>query len=246
MQSVLYVAHGSRLVAATKEIYSFLEKVKEKVPAPIQEISFLEFSNMTIDKGIETCIMKGATSIAVVPVLLLTANHVKKDIPEEINLLQAKYPHIRFNVGRPIGVHENMIEIIIEHIYKQIPILTNDVCFLFISRGSSDQQQINEFLQIGALLKHRLKDYPIKICFLAAAKPSFEKGLQFAISSRRKKIIVIPYLLFTGILIKKIQQELHEIKLNNQQILMCPYLGNHPKIVDIIVERTMEIMYSNN
>ena len=43
------------------------------IDVPIQEICFLELAAPSMDEGITKCVERGATKIAVVPILLLTA-----------------------------------------------------------------------------------------------------------------------------------------------------------------------------
>ena len=44
---------------------------------------------------------QGATEISVVPVLLLSAGHYYKDIPEEIERMKAQFPNVKINYGKP-------------------------------------------------------------------------------------------------------------------------------------------------
>lgn len=91
MQAILYIGHGSRVKAGNEELMAFVEKAKAKHPnINIQECCFLELAEPTIQDGVEACINKGATKIAVVPVLLLTAAHAKVDIPEAIDEMKKR------------------------------------------------------------------------------------------------------------------------------------------------------------
>lgn len=85
MQAILYVAHGSRVKAGVEQAKIFLKSVQQEIEIPIQEICFLELATPTIADGIASCINRGATAIAIVPILLLAAQHAKHDIPSEID-----------------------------------------------------------------------------------------------------------------------------------------------------------------
>ena len=51
---------------------------------------------------------KGATHIAIVPLLLLTAMHAKSDIPVEIEKVHARFPQVKVTYGKPIGVNQEV------------------------------------------------------------------------------------------------------------------------------------------
>ncbi|PTF55530.1 sirohydrochlorin chelatase, partial [Staphylococcus cohnii] len=73
MQGVLYVSHGSRVPEATQEAIEFITDVQQQVDISLQTICFLELAEPTIAEGVETLVKQGATTIAVIPVLLLSA-----------------------------------------------------------------------------------------------------------------------------------------------------------------------------
>lgn len=93
MQAILYIAHGSRVKEGVEQAVNFLQGVQQEVTVPIQEICFLELATPTIAEGIASCIRKGATAIAVMPILLLAAQHAKHDIPKEMAKAQ-NYTHM--------------------------------------------------------------------------------------------------------------------------------------------------------
>ncbi|MFZ3198227.1 MAG: CbiX/SirB N-terminal domain-containing protein, partial [Bacillus mycoides] len=95
MKAVIYICHGSRLKAAKEEAVAFITSCMNRVEANIQEICFLELANPSIEEGFRTCVKRGATEIVAIPVFLLAAGHVKKDIPFELRKLNEEYPDIK-------------------------------------------------------------------------------------------------------------------------------------------------------
>ena len=67
-------------------------------------------------QGFERCVKKGATKIIAIPILLLTAAHAKIDIPNELTNLQLRFPDVEVKLGQPIGVHEKMIDLLLERL----------------------------------------------------------------------------------------------------------------------------------
>ena len=238
MNAILYICHGSRVKEASEQALSFVKKVMKKVEVPIQEIAFLELSEPTISQGFARCVEQGATKIVVIPILLLTAAHAKKDIPEEIRVQQSRYPTIEVIIGSPIGVNDKMVDLLIEKISETEISVHKEATVLLVGRGSSDPDVERDLSIIGEKLKHKSKVATVEICFLAAAKPSLEEGLLSVKRSCSKQVFIIPYLFFTGILMKKIQASIAKISDGGgPEWILCSYLGYHPIIENIICEQ---------
>ena len=77
---------------------------------------------------------------------------------------------------------------------------------LLVGRGSSDPDVKRDLTRIGKCLKQRCIIKHVEVCFLTAAEPSFQEGLEGSNESGAEQVFVIPYLFFTGILMKKIEK----------------------------------------
>ncbi|MGD6816230.1 sirohydrochlorin chelatase [Metabacillus sp. 84] len=221
-QAVLYICHGSRVEKARAEAVSFISKCMESVDAPIQEICFLELSEPDILSGFEACIKKGAESIAAVPVLLLTAAHAKLDIPEELEKAGALYPEIPVTYGKPIGVQGDMAEAVLEQL-RPLP-KDEDVRVLLTGRGSSDPDVKRDLGIIAKGIAERAEGVNISPCYLTAAEPSFSDMLSRIDDFPEKNIYIVPYLLFTGLLMKGIEKEASQLT-TRKNMTVCSYVG---------------------
>ncbi|PLR77888.1 sirohydrochlorin chelatase [Bacillus sp. V3-13] len=243
MEAILYICHGSRVPAAQQQAIAFIEKTMKESPAPINEYCFLELAKPTIEEAFRRCIEKGATKIAAVPVLLLTAVHAKKDIPNELNRTAAQFPEVQLNYGRPIGVHPGMVEILLERLKETDEALTEDSMIVLIGRGSTDPDVKRDLGEIAELLKQSSGVRRVDTCYLTAAEPGLEEGLKIAAESPFSKVFVIPYLLFTGILMKTIEKAINNHSQKDyKQYILSNYLGYHPHIESILRERAHELL----
>ncbi|MBD8071274.1 sirohydrochlorin chelatase [Bacillus sp. PS06] len=244
MEAVLYICHGSRVPKASEEARFFIEKCMEKLLNQVgyQECCFLELAEPSIEEAFTRCVEMGATKISALPVLLLTAGHAKIDIPDELVKMKRKFPHVDIRYGRPIGVHPQMIDIVNERILDSNVPLTNESNILLVGRGSSDPDVQRDFTDIAHLLKDQTK-VTVDVCYLAACEPSFEEGLQIAQQREAKRIFVVPYLLFTGILMKTMERKIKNInKESDKEFILCPYLGYHQILQEVIIKRVLEII----
>ncbi|WP_078546813.1 sirohydrochlorin chelatase [Litchfieldia alkalitelluris] len=243
MEALLYICHGSRIPKASEEAKAFIEKCMEKLYAtfPLQEACFLELAEPSIEEAFSRCVEKGATKISALPILLLTAGHAKSDIPEELIKMKQKYPQVTIQYGRPIGVHPQMIDIVSERIQDTGVAVTEDSSILLVGRGASDPEVQRDFSELARLLSTKMQTQ-VETCYLAACEPSFEEGLIRAQQSSKKRIFVVPYLLFTGILMKTMEKKIKEInKDNSKEFILCNYLGYHQILEEVIVTRMLEV-----
>lgn len=240
MQGVLYVSHGSRVSEATAEAMRCIASVKADVTVGLQEICFLELASPSVEQGIERLVSQGASRIAIVPVLLLSAGHYYKDIPDKIALAKKQYPFIAFTYGQPLGVQGRFIDVLTERIAEtQIPI-GSATKILLVGRGSRNPQTKKDIEMIGNKLQRVLKTEHVEVCYLAACGPSFDEKLQSSLETDYANLIVVPYLWFTGILMRSIDRTISELVKPNRSVVLCQQLGDHPVMKQALKERVYE------
>lgn len=240
MEAILYICHGSRVQSAVHSAINFVKKVQEQIHCQIQEICFIELADPSIYEGLHTCIQRGATSITVLPVLLLSANHAKIDIPIEIGTFQKRFPKIEIKIGNPIGIHENMIELVKKRIQEKTRDVLPNAKILLVGRGSSDLLTQNDFLSIANLLENKLKRTVIS-AYMAVSKPSFHDAWTMLLSEKVSPIIVVPYLFFSGTLMKEMEDKISSLPASLQQNwFLCETLGYDHLIATIFQERLLE------
>ena len=245
-QAVLYVCHGSRVKEASDEAIAFITHCQEQIKADFHEICYLELVSPSIEEGFSSCVKQGATHIAVVPLLLLTAVHAKKDIPLEIERASERYPNVQITYGKPLGIHQKLAESVHERVIEQQIENSGSSIVVLIGRGSSDPDVMKDLHALAELVKKQSGIDDVRICFLTAATPSFEDMLVEVTSLKDKQIYFVPYLLFTGILVKKIAAKLSMAKKQNDNIRLCRYLGYDSKVETVFVERVTEAIQNED
>lgn len=240
MKAILYICHGTRVKEGAKQAADFIREIMPLVTAPIQEICYLELSKPSIEEGINTCIEKGATEIAAVPFLLLTAGHAKEDIPAELKKAAKRHPDLPIRYGQPLGVHEQIIDVLVERMQAAAPIQP-DASVLLVGRGSSDPATKEDFGQILHLFKEKTKLSNVYIGYMAACEPAFPDALHQAASENPKQLFIVPYLLFTGILTKTMERAVKKIKTAGE-VHLCQHLGYDPVIGQILADRVEEAL----
>ncbi|KIL74331.1 sirohydrochlorin chelatase [Bacillus badius] len=239
MKAVLYICHGSRVKQGRVEALAFIERTKPFIGLPIQEACFLELAEPTIEQGIARCVANGATEVIVLPFLLLAAGHAKKDIPIELEKARFRFPSITFYYAQPLGVHEAIVDILVERMKETGQRILPDASVLLVGRGSSDPQTLADFAAIRDLFCYKTKLIDVNVGYLAAAAPSFKEELTRLHEQKPSQLWVVPYLLFTGILSNTLKRELEWLG-SGDSVILTKCLGYHPAIRQIIKDRIEE------
>lgn len=240
MQAVLYVSHGTRCQEGQAQVAELMKHTISKINVPIQEYCFLELAEPSIKEGILRCMKRGATKIAVIPVLLFLAGHAKHDIPKQINEMQKKFPNLIFTYGRPFGVHDSIIEILIDRMLEKQQVINKNARILLVGRGSSDPDTKRYFTEIEKSLNQKISVSKISTCYLAACEPNVETGLSSVLEGNAQQIFIVPYLLFTGILMQRLERMVSQLQNFNRKLFLCRQLYFHPNIVSLLTERVRE------
>jgi len=114
--AILLMGHGSRVAEANHALYAVAEMVKAQAGYEIVEVSFREQHQPNIQQGINACVAQGAGRILLYPYFLYAGAHVLEDLPEEINLAKQRHPGLEMILGRPLGVHPKLAEIVCERV----------------------------------------------------------------------------------------------------------------------------------
>ena len=117
MKALLIVAHGSRNQESVIEIETLVSTTKPLLEQyDIVEHAFLELAKPDIVSALEALVNYGATDIVILPYFLARGNHVKFDIPEEVDKLMQSKNDLRITTLPHLGANPGMSAFIAEHI----------------------------------------------------------------------------------------------------------------------------------
>ncbi len=246
MKAILFVGHGSQLAAGNEEVTKFVEQLKPTLDQNLLvESCFLEFASPDIAKGIDNCVAKGATEIHVVPIILLQAGHSKIHIPAAIDAGIVKYPNVKIMYARPLGIHESIFDILKERLVEtgfNIEEKNEDTAILLIGRGGSDVDANSDFYKIARMLWEQLNVLTVESAFMGVTFPTVEQGIERCVKLGAKKIVMLPYFLFTGILMERMQGMRADFasEYPNVDVKLANYFGYHKSLQTVLKDRIEE------
>ena len=245
---VMVCGHGSRDEDAVGEIVNFTKKLKKKLLQYELDWGFLEFANPVIKSGLDSLREKGIREIMSVPVMLFAAGHAKNDIPSVLNAYQAQYPELSISYGRELGIDLKLIRAAGERVKDAIEQADGDISpeetlLMVVGRGASDPDANSNVSKVTRMLWEGLGLGWAETAYSGVTFPLIKPGLEHASKLGYKRIVVFPYFLFTGILVKRIYQYTDMVAAEHPEIqfVKASYLNDHPLVLDTFSERVEEI-----
>lgn len=249
---IMVCGHGSRNQNAAKEFAVIAEGLRARYPGTPVEYGYLEFCNPVLSAGLDKLKADGATRIAAVPGMLFAAGHAKNDIPSVLNTWAAQNPGVVVNYGRDLGIDTKMIraagdriqDAVITANLKQGLVLAQDTLLMVVGRGASDPDANSNVAKVMRMLWEGLGFGWGETCYSGVTFPLVEPGLEHAAKLGYKRIIVFPYFLFTGVLVKRIYSQTDEVAARHPEIqfVKASYLNDHPLVLDTFQDRVAEIL----
>ncbi|MDQ7017428.1 MAG: sirohydrochlorin chelatase, partial [Gammaproteobacteria bacterium] len=234
--AVLFVGHGSRDVEAVQEFYQLAEQFQRRFPARVVETGFLEFERPIIADAVKKLVDQGVTKIHAVPGMLMVGAHAKNDIPSELNALQQQFG-VKIEYGAELGVNAKMLQAAEARILEAEQSFgegydRKETLLVVIGRGASDADANSNISKITRFLEEGMGFGWAVTGYSGVTSPLVPECLQRAHGLGFKRVIVFPYFLFTGRLVKRIYAAVDEYAAAHPEIevVKAPYLNAHEKV----------------
>lgn len=246
---VLLIGHGSRDAEGRQGLLDFaaayqaLDRSRPVIPC------FLELTEPTIQQGVDHCVDLGYTELSALPILLFAARHNKFDVTNELDRARQRHPQVTFHYGRHFGITPGLIDLwrtrleaLDQPELNPQGIDRQDTVLLFVGRGSSDPDANGDVAKMARILWEGSGYQTVETCFIGITHPRLEEGFRRARLYQPKRIVVLPYFLFTGALVKKIFNLTAQQQIQHPDVSMVylPEMGLHPQLFQVLRDREIE------
>lgn len=115
-KALIIVDHGSTVEEANDMLAEIADLIKsnEKCSFDIVRYCHMELAGPTIAEAFDACAAEGASHIVIHPYFLAPGKHSTQDIPGMAAEAAGRHKGVSYHVTEPLGVHENIIEVILE------------------------------------------------------------------------------------------------------------------------------------
>ena len=248
---ILLCGHGSRDPRAVEEFINVVNKIKFRLPTIPVAFGFLEFNRPIISEALDQLRNAGVEKVIALPAMLFAAGHTKNDIPAVLN----KYSRengLSIQYGRELGLNSLMIGAAGARLKETIesnPIFPLSKTLLVVAgRGSSDPDANSNVCKITRMLVEGFGFGWGETVFSGVTFPLVDPGLRHAIKLGFKRVILLPYFLFSGVLVSRVRN--HSLRVSNDypdvEFLNASYLSDQDLVIDTFMERIQEVLNGEN
>jgi len=241
--AVLLCGHGSRDPDAIGEFEVAAAALRRRLASADFATGYLEFARPTIQQGLAGLAARGARRILAVPGMLFAASHVKNDLPWEMNSFMAGNSGIEVKLGRDLAIDPKLLAAAADRIASVAPDGREDSVLVVVGRGTNDPDANSNISKITRMLWEGMGFGWGETAYSGVAHPRVDAALDRAARLGFRRIVVFPYFLFTGVLVKRIYAQTDQAATRFPGIgfVKAPYLRDHPKVIDAFVERVVEV-----
>jgi sirohydrochlorin cobaltochelatase len=246
-QAFLVLSHGSRDREARAEYRRIHDALVERLAPRTVVFSVLEFPDdeglPSIDEGWRRCLAAGASRIVALPFFLFPAGHVREDLPTELRAARESVGWAALDLLPPLGPADEILDTL--HGRAQDALLddggTGPAALVVVGAGTSDPDANGDLCKATRLVWERYgSHYPlVETSWVSLTKPTVAEAIDRCRRLGSERIVVAPYFLNTGILLKRIDARIAEVREQHPDlsIVRSAHFGLHPRLLDLLERR---------
>ncbi len=250
---VMVCGHGSRDEGAVREFEAVANGIRDRLPQYDVASGFLEFATPVIREGLDSLRRRGNELVLAVPGMLFAAGHVKNDVPSVLNTYERQHPEMEIRFARDLGLDDKLLRAAGDRIREAIArtpteVALHDTLLMVVGRGTSDSDANGNITKVMRMLWEGLGFGWGETCYSGVTFPLVEPGLEHAARLGYRRIVVFPYFLFTGVLVKRIYHYADVVAEAHPDVefVKAGYLNDHPLVLDAFSDRVQDILAGEN
>ena len=249
---VMLCGHGSRNRRAVDEFAHLADVLGQRLEGVPVEYGYLEFADPVINFGLDKLREAGVKRVFALPGMLFAAGHAKNDIPSVLNTYAAKHG-IEIAYGAELGVDLKMLNAAGARIAEaeaavQQGVSRHETLLMVVGRGASDPDANSNVAKMMRMLWEGMGYGWGETAYSGVTFPLVAPALDRAVRLGFKRIIIFPYFLFTGVLVKRIYAAVDEAAAAHPEIefVKAPYLNDHELVIETFVDRLRQLVAGDN
>jgi len=250
---VMVCGHGSRDAEAVREFQAVARGIAARLPQYPVESGFLEFARPVIRDGLDRLRARGVTRVLAVPGMLFAAGHAKNDIPSVLNTYEARHPGLAIEYARELAIDDKLLRAACARLEAALAgagdgVPRHETMLVVVGRGASDPDANSNVAKVMRMLWEGFGFGWGETAYSGVTFPLVAPALDHAAKLGYRRIVVFPYFLFTGVLVKRIYAHTDAAAARHPGIefIKAGYLNDHPLVLDSFAERVEELVVGVN
>ncbi|MDE3074610.1 MAG: sirohydrochlorin chelatase [Chloroflexota bacterium] len=234
---IVMIGHGTKDAEGVAEFLGYVQGIRERFGGVV-EGGVLEYPTPelpTVQCAFDRVLSQGVDDVIALPLFLFFAGHTQGDLPEQLAEAQARYPDVPIMLAGPLGVDERLLEALEERLSGCDQDARTAV--LLVGRGSLNSEANADLHKIARMLWDRNHYGWVEASFISVAPPGVPEGLERCVRLGASRVIVAPYFLNTGVLVKRITRQARHPK---AEVVVVEHLGLHDNVFDVLWERVLQ------
>ncbi len=247
MTALLVVGHGTRDEAGVAGFHDLVDLVARRTPVAVAG-GFIELSPPPLRDAVATLVDAGHRHLGVVPLVLVAAGHAKGDVPAALTRELSRHPGLTYAYGRPLGPHPTLLGLLDERLSAVLDDTERaETTVVLVGRGSTDPDANAEHVKVARLLWERGGLAGVEPAFISLAPPGVPAALERARRLGARRVVVVPYFLFAGVLPVRTRSEAEEWARMHRdvEVRVADVIGPVPALADLAVERFDEALHGD-
>ncbi|MEV0322189.1 sirohydrochlorin chelatase [Streptomyces sp. NPDC050658] len=234
--ALLIAGHGTRDEAGAEAFLDFVRELARRNPG------------LPVGGGLDELVGQGVRRIAAVPLTLAPAGPAEGTIPAALTRETERHPDISCAYGRPLGPHPSLLKVLERRLDDALdgtartPLDRADVTVLLVGRGASDPEANAEVHRAARLLWEGRGYAGVEPAFVSLAAPDVPSGLDRCVRLGARRIVVLPYFLFTGSLPQRVRAQTEGWAAAHPEVEVrsADVIGPEEELLALVMERYQE------
>jgi sirohydrochlorin cobaltochelatase len=243
VSALLVVGHGTTDAAGVEQFGVLVDAVRHGSDGAV-EGGFLELAPPPIQEAVAKLVADGHRTVDVVPLVLVAAGHSKGDVPAALERERLRHPGLEFRYGRPLGPHPLLLADLTDRLAAVVPPQAwSDTAVVLVGRGATDPDANAEVAKVARLLLEGRGLGTVETAFVSLAEPGVPAGLERAHRLGYRRIVVLPYFLFAGVLPDRIVTQARAWAADHPdvEVLTAGVIGPSKRLAQLVHERRAEL-----
>ncbi|MEV6318479.1 sirohydrochlorin chelatase [Streptomyces sp. NPDC051776] len=211
---------------------------------------FTEPSTPPLADTLSELVEQGVRQVAAVPLALAPAGRIGGGFSDALAREQGRHSGISYRYGRPLGPHPKVLAVLERRLEEALgerarrPSDRAGTTVLLVGSGSTDPDVNADVHRAARLLWEGRGFAGVETAFVSLAAPDVPSGLDRCVRLGARRIVVLPYFLFTGLLPGRVRMQTEGWAAAHPEVevMSADVIGPTEELADLVMERYREAL----